>query len=466
MSGRDGARAKIQRKNSLGGARRWGRALAALCLAFCAAQAGSGRAAEQRVTTRKASASPSPASASAADAPDAGGPPQPVLRGDGLWLGHECFPVCGFPEHTDPNPNGDLDGWGFELQRACIVLGTTPTLSAPVCDVVPLPNLPPPGDGVFREGTCYARCSSALTDPDGAGKLDGWGFERRRPCIVTGSAAALGGLPCAAQLPEYPPGDGVEIPVDARGTLECRPLCLMPLVSDPDRDGYGYEGGKSCVVSASLATLQGIPCDAPDLPRPPPPAPPPPGDGWSNDYSASMFGELDCQRFGFNDPGDSDLYRSTCVASGKVTLDPTNSKFFGAVGDLSTLWNAPPCQCSDGETGGKCNSPPACPGQSNCGQCVEVTCNGTGESSFDGNGITHNEFCKPNSAVVVQLIDACPHNHPNNPYWCTARRKNHIDISCSAFSALTQGRAVAEIGHMNVYVRPVDCGVGLGVRRF
>jgi hypothetical protein len=66
--------------------------------------------------------------------------------------------------------------------------------------------------------------------------------------------------------------------------------------------------------------------------------------------------------------------------------------------------------------------------------------------------------------VVGQQIDACPHNHPNNAYWCTAERPDHVDISCSAFAALTRGRNVGEIGSINVHVRSVDCSAGLGER--
>lgn len=76
--------------------------------------------------------------------------------------------------------------------------------------------------------------------------------------------------------------------------------------------------------------------------------------------------------------------------------------------------------------------------------CVEVTCNAAGVYSFMEDGFTHNEFCRPGRSVVVQLIDACPHNHPNNPYWCTRVRPNHIDVSCSAFSELAEGRPVGE----------------------
>ena len=69
----------------------------------------------------------------------------------------------------------------------------------------------------------------------------------------------------------------------------------------------------------------------------------------------------------------------------------------------------------------------------------------------------------------MQLIDACPHNHPNNTYWCTAARPQHIDLSCSAFSNITvssTARPLTTIGSINVHVRPVDCGVGLGVKTF
>jgi hypothetical protein len=77
-------------------------------------------------------------------------------------------------------------------------------------------------------------------------------------------------------------------------------------------------------------------------------------------------------------------------------------------------------------------------------------------------GDTHNRFCRAGQSVVVQIIDACPHNHVNNTYWCTSARPNHIDLSCSAFQQITQGAAVGTIGYVNAYVRPVDCSVGLG----
>lgn len=403
-------------------------------------------------------------------APVDGGRPA-VLIGDGLRVddapGAPCLPVCGFPRLTDPDENGDLDGFGYEGQRACIADGTTLALSSPRCDVVPLPSAPRPGPGFFRESVCLPACSSSLTDLDpSTGVRDGWGYERRRNCIVPGTAAALGALPCDPGLAPLPTGDGIDVVVDASGKRECRPLCRRPTQSDPDGDGFGYEHEQSCIVSASVAALQGIPCDAPDWPPPPPPPPPPPGEGWHSDYTATMFGEIDCARFGFDDPGDSDLDLAACVSRGAVRLDEKNQVYFGATGDLSSLWTGAPCTCQGAERGRVCRTPPACPEQHNCGQCVEVTCNFEGRHSFQGDGATHNEFCRPGRSVVVQLIDACPHNHPNNPYWCTEARKNHVDISCSAFRELTEGRDIGKIGSINVHARVVDCSVGLGPRSF
>ncbi|HVZ32894.1 MAG TPA: hypothetical protein VG963_10730 [Polyangiaceae bacterium] len=428
-----------------------------------------------RAAHAQAKAHPAPGSAHRPAAAAASTPAAPAVSpalkvGDGLLVGDpphlQCVPICGFPHLTDPDADGNLDGFGYEGQRTCIADGTTLALSSPRCDVVPLPNPPPPGNGIYRETRCVPVCSSSLTDFDPkTGHSDGWGYERRRDCIVAGTAAALGGLPCDPDEKPFPAGDGIDVVVEG-GKRECRPFCRNPAQSDPDGDGFGFEFEQSCVVSASVPALQGIPCDAPDLPPPPPPPPPPPGAGWRADYTATMFGEIDCARLGFDDPGDSDLNRSTCISSGKVSLNDGNRVYFAATGDLSSLWSGEPCVCKTREEGGVCRTPPACPDQGNCGQCVEVTCDSQGRHSFQDDGLTHDEFCRPGHSVVVQLIDACPHNHPNNPYWCTRARPEHIDLSCSAFRALTVGRSIAQIGSINVQVRPISCAIGLGEKTF
>lgn len=416
-------------------------------------------------------AEPKPAPQKAEKKPKKGTAAAPALRAaDGLLVGEgpaaQCLPKCGFPRLTDPDNLGNLDGFGYEGQRTCIADGTTLALSLLECDVAPLANAPPPGGGLFRETRCLPVCSSSLTDRDPkTGITDGWGYERRRDCIVPGTAAALGGLPCDPGEKPLPTGDGIDVSV-GEGKLECRPFCQRPGASDPDGDGFGFEHEQSCIVSASIAALQGLPCDAPDLPPPPPPAPPPPGEGWLKDFTATMFGEIDCAPFGFDDPGDSDLNRSTCINSGQLSLGGGNEVYFGATGDLSSLWSGAPCVCAGRDEGGVCRTPPRCPDQGNCGQCVEVTCDSQGKHSFQNDGLTHGEFCAPGKSVVVQLLDACPHNHPNNPYWCTRARPEHIDVSCTAFRALTHGREVAQIGSINVLVRRVDCSVGLGVKSF
>jgi hypothetical protein len=193
------------------------------------------------------------------------------------------------------------------------------------------------------------------------------------------------------------------------------------------------------------------PVDVPPLPA---------SDGWLDDYTATMFGQVDCTQHGFNDP--TNLNTSACVSRGAVSLDAQNQTWFGATGDLSSLWSGPACSC--GQTQGTCASPPSCNGQDNCGACFEVACDPAGVHSFMNDGFTHNEFCRNDQSVVIQVIDACPHNHPMNTWWCTESRPNHIDVSCSAFDSIAQGRPIGDIGSLNVYVRPVDCSVGLGPR--
>jgi hypothetical protein len=102
--------------------------------------------------------------------------------------------------------------------------------------------------------------------------------------------------------------------------------------------------------------------------------------------------------------------------------------------------------------------------ETDCARCFEIRCdpNGTGMYS-NGDTRTGTRWCNASQSAVIQVIDACPHNHPSNTWWCTTNRPNHVDISCSAMEAIAASPgSVGSWGWLNVQVRPVDCSVGLG----
>jgi len=94
-----------------------------------------------------------------------------------------------------------------------------------------------------------------------------------------------------------------------------------------------------------------------------------------------------------------------------------------------------------------------------------VACNPAGTYTHPGDNDTHGGYCHTEPSVVIHVIDACPHNHQFNTYSCTDQRPNHIDLSCSAFASIVDDRqTVGNIGSLNVWVRPVSCSVGLGLK--
>ena len=202
--------------------------------------------------------------------------------------------------------------------------------------------------------------------------------------------------------------------------------------------------------------------------------------GWLVGYTATMFGNTtagDCTAV----PNFSDataISGATCTHQG-VTIaaysagTANNASFYGAPGDLSSIWMGPTCVCPAGSTTsatGVCSRAPSCPMETVCGRCFEVKCDPMGTGTYsDGATRVGAMYCNPNQSAVIQIIDACPHNHPNNTYWCTTARPQHIDLSCTAFSNITvssTARPLSTIGSVNVHVRQVDCSVGLGVKTF
>lgn len=196
---------------------------------------------------------------------------------------------------------------------------------------------------------------------------------------------------------------------------------------------------------------------------------------WTTGYVATMFGNNmsgDCAGY----PNFSDMTAirtSTCsrvvsVAS-YIPGVANNASFYGATGDVSSLWTGAACACNGSDT---CTGTqtPSCPAEQqaggNCGICVAVRCDPAG--TFALSGSTHNQECNATSFAVVQILDACPHNHPTNlasiAGWCTSRQANHIDLSCSALGGIsTIGMNIGRDGWLNVAVQRVNCGIGLGL---
>jgi hypothetical protein len=205
---------------------------------------------------------------------------------------------------------------------------------------------------------------------------------------------------------------------------------------------------------------------------------------WTNGYVATMYGDInagDCVSYSSNFTDHTPIDTYTCVRGTgprKVTLSTynaslaNNARYYAALGDLSSLWsangNAGPCTCSGSTTmtcgGPQCASEISSTGS--CGLCVAVKCDPT--STFrDSMNFSHNSNCNSTTYVVVQNIDACPHNHTTNVSsatgWCTDRQSQHIDLSCSGLGDISNlGTRVGQAGWLPVSVQVVDCSVGLG----
>jgi hypothetical protein len=186
-------------------------------------------------------------------------------------------------------------------------------------------------------------------------------------------------------------------------------------------------------------------------------------------YSATMFGNVnsgDCTQLqGTSFSDGTNISASACVAGTRtVTLNAENSKWYGAPGDLSTIWQGAQCTCQGGGTGA-CSTAPSCADEQDCGKCFAVKCDPNSTAKYS-NGDTRSgtQYCNSSQYVVIQIIDACPHNHPSNSWWCTSSEPNHIDVSCSALVAITgSGYNAGNLGWLGVRVAPVACSVGLGI---
>jgi hypothetical protein len=193
--------------------------------------------------------------------------------------------------------------------------------------------------------------------------------------------------------------------------------------------------------------------------------------------------------FGNDSSGDCDGYAnfsdttniagSACVSEkeGSVTIAAFSSgaandaSYYGAPGDLSSIWQGGECTCQSNDpenpgTTGNCSEAPSCPMEQDCGKCVAVKCDPNG--TISEGGFNHDAYCSTTEYAVVEVIDACPHNHPTNEAssegWCTAKQANHIDLSCSALGGISNlGTNIGQQGWLNVDVQIVPCSLGLGL---
>jgi hypothetical protein len=205
---------------------------------------------------------------------------------------------------------------------------------------------------------------------------------------------------------------------------------------------------------------------------------------WTSGYVATMYGDIssgDCTAYSSSFTDHTPISTYTCVLGTgprQVTLSSfsagqaNNASYYAALGDLSSLWsvngNASECTCSGSTTatcgGPSCNAEISSTGS--CGICVAVKCDPS--STFkDSMNYSHNSSCNTTTYVVVQNIDACPHNHTTNvgssSGWCTAKQSQHIDLSCSGLGDISNlGTNVGQQGWLPVSVQVVDCSVGLG----
>lgn len=186
-------------------------------------------------------------------------------------------PVC-----QSPDADVDGDGWGWENSASCIVgdgadgatgnsSSSTPACSSPASD--------PDGDGWGWENNQSCQIadssqSSSSTDTGNTGSTaaavndnevpvcasvaaddngDGWGFENGRSCIVTAESSDIAAVPGLSGETAPPP-----VAAAVPGYVNGQPICLTD-ASDAGNDGFGYENGATCVVVDNVTATRSDP---------------------------------------------------------------------------------------------------------------------------------------------------------------------------------------------------------------
>ena len=200
-------------------------------------------------------------------------------------------PIC-----SSAAADSDGDGWGWENNDSCIVEGSGIVATT---------------SGTSTSGTTASSstnsngapvCSSSAADSDG----DGWGWENNRSCVISASGPA----PQSSQTPAAQ-AQPAPTPQTQTDSATGAPVCLSS-VSDTNNDGWGFENGRSCVVTAQSGSASAATSVITPGVAPPPVAARAPG--FQNGNPICLTDASDAGNNGFGYENDR-----TCVVAPGVT---------------------------------------------------------------------------------------------------------------------------------------------------
>jgi hypothetical protein len=259
------------------------------------------------------------------------------------------------------------------------------------------------GSGYQVGTTCFPACANATTDPDDAGVSDGYGYEGGRSCVVPGSAPTMGAARCEPP-PVMMPDSGIP-PGDGFyiGGM-CFPRCASD-ASDPD--AMGVRDGYGYEQGRSCVVVGSAPSMG--VPTCVPPGATT-GDGWLVDMRcvpACTHPEWveDAQGYGFE-------AQQTCIVTGSMAATQNARCMLMPRTDL----------------------PPAGNGFQNGGTCFPPCSASAVDVTEDGYGWEANRTCiVPASKGAVQGVPCVP--PPNTvtgecPRTLTCPVVNNVTLGC------------------------------------
>jgi len=143
--------------------------------------------------------------------------------------------LSGVPICSSGVSDPDFDGWGWENNASCVVAGSATATSSQSGTASNPDNM-----------QTFPICSSSVVNPS----FNGWGWENNATCVVAGSAAAAS-VGTATQTNNAASASTSTPATTADGV----PVCQSS-ASDENRDGWGFENGVSCRVTAATSATE------------------------------------------------------------------------------------------------------------------------------------------------------------------------------------------------------------------